>query len=72
MTRRKAGAGGKFAYTVEDPEARGGALAKTLGQDYGLGPQVAGLLDPQPFWFSLRLEGGGQSVPVAPAGGRQA
>lgn len=60
----KTDAAGKFTFKVQDPEADGGALAKTLGQKYGLRPQVAGLADPQPFWFSLMLSGDGRAVPV--------
>ncbi|WP_199257923.1 Gldg family protein [Paracoccus binzhouensis] len=53
-----------FSYSLEDPEADGGALAGQLQEEFGLGPQLAGLFDPQPFWFSLRLEGDGRNVPV--------
>lgn len=67
----KAAAAGKFAYTVADPDADGGTLAKSLEAKQGLRPQVAGLLDPQPFWFSLRLTGDGRGVPVVlPAAGK--
>jgi len=58
-------AAGKFAFKVEDPAANGGALAKTLQAKDGLQPQVAGLADPTPFWFSLQLEGDGHTVPVS-------
>ena len=71
MDEVRAAAGGKFRYAVQDPAADGGALAKTLGQKYGLRPQVAGLLNPAPFWFSLMLDGGGHVVPVVlPAAGK--
>jgi ABC-2 type transport system permease protein len=71
MKKIKATSGGKFSYAVEDPEAKGGALAHELGRKYGLRPQVAGLLNPEPFWFSLRLDGAGRSVPVTlPQGGK--
>ncbi|WP_127900109.1 Gldg family protein [Solirhodobacter olei] len=66
----KVAAAGKFSYSIEDPEANGGALAHKLEKEYGLRPQVAGLMNPHPFWFSLRLSGGGHSVPVTlPQGG---
>lgn len=56
---------GNFSFTLEDPQAGDGALAQRLMRDHGLRPQVASLLDPEPFWFSLRLEGDGRSLPVA-------
>jgi len=61
----KATAGTGFDYALEDPEAGDGSLARRLEREFGLRPQIAGLLDPQPFWFSLHLEGGGRRLPVA-------
>lgn len=67
----KTSAAGKFNFSVDDPGANGGVLARTLAQKDGLRPQVAGLTDPQPFWFSLLLEGSGRTVPVGlPASGK--
>jgi ABC-2 type transport system permease protein len=57
-------AGGKFKVDFQDPDADGGKLAKDLKQRYGLGPKIANLLDSQPFWFSMMLEGDGQTVEV--------
>lgn len=57
-------AGGKLQVEISDPEAGGGKLAERLADDYGLRPLVTGLLDPNPFWFSLLLEGDGEQVPV--------
>lgn len=57
-------AGGRLSVEFADPEAGEGELARELERDYGFGPQVASLLDPEPFWFYLLLESEGQSVQV--------
>lgn len=59
-----------FRYSIEDPAANGGELAATLKEKQGLGPQIASLMDPKPFWFSLQMEGDGRtlSVPLPKAG----
>jgi ABC-2 type transport system permease protein len=56
--------GGKLKVSFEDPEADGGRLAEELRQTYGFGPQIASLLDPQPFWFYMMLEADGEAVQV--------
>ena len=55
---------GRFDFTVRDPDADGGALAKEIGQRFGFQPLVLGLLDPKPFWFYLVLDSGGQATPI--------
>jgi len=55
---------GRFDFTVQDPDADGGALGKEISQRYGFQPLVLGLLDPRPFWFYLVLESGGQAAPI--------
>ncbi|MDH4459107.1 MAG: Gldg family protein [Nevskia sp.] len=59
-------AGDKLSARYEDPDANDGALARELTQRYGFGPQVASLIDPQPFWFYMVLEGDGDApgVPI--------
>ena len=57
-------AGDRLKIHYADPEAGDGALADTLGERYGFGPQVASLLDPEPFWFYMVLEGPADSVQV--------
>jgi len=57
-------AGDKLKYELVDPDAGGGELARQLAVDYGFSSLVTGLLDPNPFWFSLLLEGDGEAVPV--------
>jgi ABC-2 type transport system permease protein len=57
-------AGDKLTVSFADPDANGGALARELQEKYGFGPQVASLLDPQPFWFYMVLESGEDAVPV--------
>ncbi len=57
-------AGDKLVVKIEDPDAGDGALARRLQEQYGFGPQVASLFDPQPFWFYMVLEGDGETVQV--------
>jgi ABC-2 type transport system permease protein len=60
----EAKSGGKLRPEFTDPDAGDGSLARQLADKYGFGPMVTGLLDPNPFWFSLVLEGDGETVPV--------
>ena len=55
---------GRFSYEFKDPDADNGALAETLASEYGFGPQVASLFDPQPFWFYMVMQSGGDSIQV--------
>lgn len=57
-------AGDRLRVEFADPAAGDGALAGRLERDYGLVPQVAGLLDPQPFWFYMVLESDGDVVQI--------
>ncbi|MGD9984481.1 MAG: Gldg family protein [Porticoccaceae bacterium] len=57
-------AGDKLVVAAADPDADGGKLAKELRERYGLGPQIASLVDPTPFWFSMVIEGAGDPVLV--------
>ncbi|MFZ5652838.1 MAG: Gldg family protein [Pseudomonadota bacterium] len=57
-------AGDRLQVEYADPEAGQGELAKTLGERYGFRPQIASLLDPQPFWFYMVIESGSDSVQV--------
>ncbi len=64
LAELKQESGGKFTAHFQDPDADGGNLAKTLKHDYGFSPQVASLLDPQPFWFYMLLKYNGQTIQV--------
>ena len=57
-------AGDRLEVHYADPEAGDGALADTLSERYGFGPQIASLLNPEPFWFSMVIEGPSDSVQV--------
>lgn len=57
-------AGAKLTVSYADPDADGGELAKTLSEQHGFGPQIASLLDPEPFWFYMMVEGPAGSVQV--------
>ncbi|MDZ7782337.1 MAG: Gldg family protein [Halioglobus sp.] len=58
-------AGDKLKVSFVDPEAGDGAVATRLEEEFGLSPQrLLSLLDPQPFWFYMMLEGNGQTVQV--------
>jgi ABC-2 type transport system permease protein len=65
LANLKKESGGKLDYTVNDPEADGGALAKHLEDTYGFRPLMASLLDTKTFWFYLTLEGDGRVVRVS-------
>lgn len=56
--------GGKLEASVADPEADGGAVARELREQFGLAPQIASLDDPRPFWFTMLLEDGSQTLQV--------
>jgi ABC-2 type transport system permease protein len=56
--------GGKLTHAIVDPDADGGAVAKTLEQDYGFQPMAASLADPHTFWFYLTLKDGNRVVEV--------
>jgi gliding motility-associated transport system permease protein/gliding motility-associatede transport system auxiliary component len=55
---------GKLKVDFEDPDAGNGALANKLQKEFGFGPQIASLLNPQPFWFYMLLESDNQTVQV--------
>ncbi|MEZ5535596.1 MAG: Gldg family protein [Thiolinea sp.] len=57
-------AGDKLQVEFADPDAEGGQLGKQLAESFGFGPQIASLIDPQPFWFYMVLEGDGENVQV--------
>ena len=56
--------GGQFRTEFADPGADD-ELAKRLEREFGFGPQVASLLNPQQFWFYMVLESGGDTLQVA-------
>jgi len=60
----KQASGDKLAINFADPDANGGELAKQLQEKHGLGPQIASLFDPKPFWFYMMLEGKGETVQI--------
>lgn len=62
--RLKVKAEGKFDFEIVDPEARGGAVAKQIGEEYGIAPMAAGLMDPTRFYFNLVLSQGDQVLQV--------
>ncbi len=64
LDNMKRQARGRLTVRFVDPEAGGGKVAKELSRRFGFGPQVASLLDPTPFWFSMVLEAGGDAVQV--------
>ncbi len=57
-------AGSLFTATLAAPEAGDGALAREIEERYGFAPQIASLFDPQPFWFYMLLQSGGETVQV--------
>ncbi len=64
LTEMQQQAQGKLKVDFSDPEADGGQLARQLERQYGFAPQVASLLDPQPFWFYMVLQQGDTTAQV--------
>ncbi|MGQ9426545.1 Gldg family protein [Gilvimarinus sp. F26214L] len=64
LERYKAAAGDRLQISFQDPDGGDGHLAEQLLDEYGFGPQIAGLLDPDPFWFYMVLESGDDLVQV--------
>ncbi|MBG7601037.1 MAG: Gldg family protein [Gammaproteobacteria bacterium] len=58
------GSGGRFTVSIIDPQVDDGAVAKEIRSQYGFRPMVLGLLKPDPFFFYMVLESGGQWVPI--------
>ncbi len=56
---------GMFSTKIVDPDSEGGAVAKTINEQYGFQPMTASLFDQQPFWFYMTLKSGEQMVEVA-------
>ena len=48
-------AGGKFSIRFIEPEARGGAVARQIRDEWGFKPMVAALSDEEEFFFYLTL-----------------
>lgn len=55
---------GQFDTEFADPGAND-QLAQRLEREFGFGPQVASLLNPQEFWFYMVLESGDDTLQVA-------
>lgn len=55
---------GRFSFTIQEPEADGGAVARRIEADYGFQPMQAGLFDPERFYFYLALSDPDQTVMV--------
>ena len=58
------GSDGRFSFSISDPQADDGAVAKQIRSSYGFRPMVLGVLKPDPFFFYMVLESGGQWVPI--------
>lgn len=56
---------GKFSVQIEDPDSKGGVLAKKLESDFGFRPMSLEVIDPKPFWFYMLLDSNGKLVPVS-------
>ncbi|WP_295391916.1 Gldg family protein [uncultured Thiodictyon sp.] len=64
LTEMQAKSNGRFSFQVQDP-GTDQALAREVKERFGFKPMVAGLLNPNPFYFYLVLESGGRAEPVA-------
>ncbi len=59
----KAQSNGKFEVEFVDPDANGGAEGRRITEEYGFAP-MAGLMNPEPFFFYLTLGGQNQLMQV--------
>jgi ABC-2 type transport system permease protein len=59
------GSDGRFSVSISDPQADDGAIAKEIRTKYGFRPMVLGVVKPDPFFFYMVLESGGQWIPIA-------
>ena len=55
---------GLFTSEVVDPTADNGAVAKTIGDEFGFRPMAASIFDNRTFWFYMTLKSGDQVVEV--------
>ncbi len=60
----KASSGGKFSFSLRDPNAEGGALVNEIAHKYGFRPMRTGLFDARTFYFYMILSGKEQTVQV--------
>ncbi len=58
---------GRLQVKFVEPEAKNGAVAKQIADDYGFKPMVASLFDNKPFYFYLTLSNGDQIVQLPTA-----
>ena len=58
------GSSGRFSVDISDPLADDGRVAKEIRSRYGFRPMVLGVIKPDPFFFYMLLESGGQWVPI--------
>lgn len=54
----KESSGGKFSWTIVDPEADGGAVAEEIAENFGFQPMAASIFDTNTFYFYLTLSDG--------------
>ncbi|RMG41714.1 MAG: ABC transporter permease [Candidatus Dadabacteria bacterium] len=64
LTRLTKIGGDKFDVEFVDPDANGGKAAKEIMEKYGFQPMVAGLLDPNQFYFYMILKSGEQVLQI--------
>lgn len=58
-------AAGKLVVRIEDTDQNDGSVAKTIQQQFGFQPMVAGFLDPEPFFFYMTLQSGDKVVQLS-------
>ena len=57
--------GGKYKYSVVDPDADGGKVAAEIATQYGFQPMVASLFESNPFYFYMLLQSGEQIYQIS-------
>jgi len=61
--------GGKFLFTIVDPDKNKGVIAKEIGEKYGFLPMQVSLLEPDRFYFYMMVESDGRvfQIPLSQA-----
>ncbi|MDK1046442.1 MAG: GldG family protein, partial [Anaerolineales bacterium] len=64
LAEMKETSNGRLDFTIKDPSASGGTVARFIAERYGFRPMRVGLFDPSRFYFYMTLESDRQIVIV--------
>ncbi len=64
LNKLKESSQGNFLFSIKEPEANAGALAKEIGEKYGFRPMSTSLFDPNPFYFYMLIKGKDKDIAI--------